>query len=45
MSTLDERIAELIQADVDGELGQADRAELTSALEQSSEARKFHDEM
>ena len=40
-----ERIAELIQADVDGELAAEDRAELSLALEDSAEAREFHDEM
>lgn len=45
MTTLSERIAELIQADIDGELAAADRNELTAALESSAEARSFHDEM
>lgn len=42
MTVLDERIAELINADIDGELAMEDRAELTSVLESSSEAREFH---
>ena len=42
---LDERLAELIQADVDGELGPEQRAEVTQALEQSEEARVYHSEM
>jgi len=42
---LDERIAELIQADVDGELEPGQRPELTQALEQSEDARAFHSEM
>jgi len=42
---LEERIAELIQADIDGELGPEQRAEVTQALEQSEEARIFHSEM
>lgn len=45
MSTLDERMAELIQADSDGELAAADRAELTAALEKSAQARAFQDEL
>lgn len=45
MTAPDERIAELIQADIDGELAMEDRAELNSVLESSSEAREFHDEM
>jgi len=43
--TIEHKIAELIQADIDGELSSADRAELAAALEQSAEARAFHDEM
>jgi hypothetical protein len=42
---LDERIAEFIQADVDGELAEEHRNELNLALEQSSDARAFRDEM
>ncbi len=42
---LDERIAELIQADVDGELAEEHRAELNLALEHSSDARVFQAEM
>lgn len=42
---LDERIAELIQADVDGELPAADRPELERTLAESAEARRFRDEM
>ncbi len=45
MNRLDERIAELIQADTDGELAAVDRAELTAALENSAQAREFHDEL
>ena len=45
MTATEERIAELIQADIDGELAADDRAELDSALESSAETRKFHDEM
>jgi hypothetical protein len=45
MNMLDSRIAELVQADVDGELSVEHRAELNAALESSSEARQFHDEM
>lgn len=42
---LNERTAELIQADIDGELAESDRVELTAALEQSAEARQFREEM
>jgi anti-sigma factor RsiW len=42
---LDERIAELIQADVDGELAVAERGELEAVLKQSAEARRFREEM
>jgi anti-sigma factor RsiW len=42
---LNERTAELIQADIDGELAERDRSELEAALEQSAEARQFRDEM
>ncbi len=45
MNMLDERIAELIQADIDGVLAVVDRAELTAALENSAPAREFHEEM
>lgn len=45
MTTINERIAELIQADIDGDLPAAEHAELTAALEGSAEARKFRDEM
>jgi hypothetical protein len=45
MTILDERIAQLIQADVDGELASEDKAELAAALEQQPEARLFRDEM
>jgi hypothetical protein len=45
MTKIDERLAELIQADIDGELPAADRAELTAALERSAAARGFHDEL
>ncbi|MSQ99473.1 MAG: hypothetical protein EXR85_09310 [Xanthomonadales bacterium] len=42
---LNERIIDLIQADVDGELAAHDRAELSRELLQSQEARKFRDDM
>lgn len=42
---LDERIAGLIQADVDGELPASDRPELERVLAESEEARRFRDEM
>lgn len=42
---LEQRIAELIQAEVDGELPAAERAELASILERSAEARGFRDDM
>jgi len=42
---LNERITSLIQADVDGELADHDRAELSRELLQSQEARKFRDDM
>ncbi len=42
---LNERIIDLIQADVDGELDDHDRAELSGELLQSQEARKFRDDM
>jgi hypothetical protein len=42
---LNERISDLIQADVDGELSDHDRAELSRELLQSQEARKFRDDM
>lgn len=42
---LDERLAELIQADIDGELGAEQRAEVSRALEASEEARVYHSEM
>lgn len=42
---LTERITALIQADVDGELDEHDRAELSRELLQSQEARKFRDDM
>jgi hypothetical protein len=42
---LNERTAELIQADIDGELADGDRSELEAALEQLAEARQFRDEM
>lgn len=42
---LNERITDLIQADVDGELADHDRAELSRELLQSQEARKFRDDM
>jgi anti-sigma factor RsiW len=42
---LDERIAELIQADVDGELTASERDELEAVLKQSAEARRFREEM
>jgi len=42
---LNERITDLIQADIDGELTDHDRAELSRALLQSQEARKFRDDM
>ena len=45
MTTLNERITELIQADIDGELAVADRNELATVLESSAEARSFRDEM
>lgn len=45
MSMLDPRIAEMIQADVDGELPAAERAELESILAGSAEARRFREEM
>ena len=41
----DPRIAELIQADVDGELTASDRSELASFLERSEEARRFREDM
>ncbi|MEJ8566713.1 anti-sigma factor family protein [Elongatibacter sediminis] len=42
---IEERIADMIQADVDGELPAASRAELDAVLAQSGEARRFRDEM
>ena len=45
MTGPDERIAELIQADIDGELPAQDRAELAAALDGSETAREFHAEM
>jgi len=45
MTMPEQRIAEMIQADIDGELATEDRLELDSVLENSAEARKFHDEM
>lgn len=45
MNRLDERIAQLIQADIDGELAAVDRAELTAALANSAPARELHDEL
>jgi len=42
---LSERITDLIQADVDGELHDHDRAELSRELLQSPEARKFREDM
>ncbi len=45
MTIQNDRIAELIQADIDGVLASSDRAELTAALESSAEARGFHDEL
>jgi len=45
VNTLNERIADLIQADVDGALAEFDRAELDAALENSSDARAFRNEM
>lgn len=42
---LDERIAELIQADVDGELSVSEEDELRSVLDQSAEARQFREDM
>ena len=45
MKGLDERIAELIQLDVDGELDEAGREELQPILAQSETARQFQQEM
>lgn len=45
MNKLNERIVELIQADVDGLLDEFDRAELDAALEESADARIFRQEM
>jgi hypothetical protein len=45
MTIIENRIAELIQADVDGELAVADRAELSSAMENSAEVREFHGQL
>ena len=45
MNQLDERIAELIQQDVDGELDAAGKAELEPILRQSAQARQFRQEM
>ncbi len=45
MSTLDERIADLIQADIDGELQASDRVELETALQNSEAARQFREEL
>jgi len=42
---LNERITDLIQADIDGELTDHDRAELSRELLQSREARKFREDM
>lgn len=42
---LNERIAELIQADLDGELEQGNRAELDSALAASGDARKLREDL
>jgi hypothetical protein len=42
---LTERITALIHADVDGELAEHDRAELSRELLQSQEARKFREDM
>lgn len=42
---LDERAAELIQADIDGELTGREHVELRSVLAASEEARRFRDEM
>lgn len=42
---LTERITGLIHADVDGELAEHDRAELSRELLQSQEARKFREDM
>ncbi len=44
MNTLSERIAELVQADVDGFIDESDRAELDAALEVSADARAFRQE-
>ncbi len=45
MNMLNERIAEMIQADVDGVLADSDRDELNEAVETSIETRAFRDEM
>jgi hypothetical protein len=42
MNTLDSRIANLVQADVDGELGAEQRAELSAAMQSSAAARALH---
>lgn len=42
---INERTTELIQADVDGELGSENRAELEAALAASEEARKLRDDL
>ena len=45
MTTLDKRIAELIQAEVDGELTARDRETLEEALRSDPQAQEFMDEM
>ncbi len=45
MNTLNERITDLIHAEVDGVLAEVDRAELKIALAGSAAARAFRDEM
>ncbi len=42
---IDERVANLIQAEVDGELPVGDRAELEEVLQRSGEARRFREGM
>lgn len=45
MNTLDERVSNLIQAEVDGALAAEDREELKAALSESALARAFRNEM
>lgn len=45
MNIVDERIADLIQAEVDGVLSESDREVLKSELAQSAAARAYRDEM